>query len=174
MIHYILKKDDGTAATGKLDDYGEEFTEERQFKSVDDALDYLDSQKTNFRDTLRYRIVTKARTVCEGFFADLCAKADKWREERDRNAEQAGITVETHCTYEHQVNLQCYSNHFYSGDTDSSSEACRQFWAYHNHLCGAADGVYELGFSLCWNRQPKHHEVRGECAHFIIDEFATY
>lgn len=174
MIHYILKKDDGTAATGKLDDYGEEFTEEKQFDSVDDALEYLDEKKTSFRDRFRYRIVRNARTVREQFFADLCAKADKWRDERDKYAQLAGITVETHCTFENQANLQCYSNHFYNGPTDSGSEACRQFWAYHNHLCGAFDGVYELGFSLCWNRQTKHHEVKGECAHFVIDEFGTY
>ena len=112
-----------------------------------------------------------AYVVPKSFANDLCRKADEARQARDKAAEECGVNVMSFSMYRGDANLECYGGHAdYAGDVNSPTPECRRFWAKQNYLLGLADAAYELGFTLCWDREKQKHVTMGCALEQIIRE----
>ena len=172
MGYDIIKKD-GKYAVYPREAYNGEYYEENAYEgepvftdeSEGDCICWCEEHNADFR------VREFAAPVPDKFLHDLEKKLDAWREELDEYAKKCGYRLDSNITYRASAAWKEQPTHYcYIGDFGSSANlvcedesktkgneaALRDAKNYLWSLMGAAQAVWELGFTVTYNKDGKH------------------
>jgi len=143
-----------------------------------ECMDWCDERKAE------YRVREFSATVPDKFLRDLEKKLDGWRANLERCAKNCGYRLESDITYRVSAAWKYHPTHYcYVGDMggiarlvreDKSKDNANELTGARNYLhllVGAADSVWELGFTVTYDNEGKH-TVYGACPKWITKDSA--
>ena len=171
--HYDIIKHGDKYAVFPRKAYNGEYYEENAYEgepvftdeSEDQCICWCEEHKADFR------VRAFVATVPSKFLLDLEKKFDDWRKKLDEYAEECGYHLDSNITYRASAAWKEQPTHYcYIGDFGGSAnlicedeskaqgnkEALRYAKDYLWSLFGAAQAVWELGFTVTYDKDGKH------------------